>query len=49
MEGKPLIRALLDLHPRDLVALAVVIVFVIAVSVSSCELADAVQAARNGR
>lgn len=49
MEGKPLIRALLDLQFRDRVALVAIILFVAAVSVGSAELADVIQAVRAAR
>ena len=45
MEGKPLIRALLDLQLRDLVALLAIILFVAAIAVGSAELGDLIQAA----
>lgn len=49
MEGKPLIRALLDLQLRDLVALLAIILFVAAITVGSAELGDLIQAARTAR
>lgn len=49
MEGKTLIQAFRDLQLRDVVALAVTILFVAAMSVGSAEVADIIQAARSAR
>lgn len=46
MEGKTLIKAIIDVAPRDLVALAVIILFVIVAGAYAAELVDAVKTAR---